>query len=247
MAHEVRELLEQVPGRPDMPAPSKRSVEGLEQRMDALQRYLASVLEYEGERDQAVSEWLQRVLAHGRDAVGEQAGRVIEEVGAGMELETARTAQRVLDRLDEQTRTFAQELAAQEARIRLSMTEGRENEADLLREQIRVLDTIEADLTIELDERLGKLADTIQGSTAMAVDEAAERVGRQSAEAVNLGVKDLLAVIDRRFAWLEETIKERMASLEAAVGHDRAPEPSSDRVIRLPDELEPARWGHSAS
>src|SRR5207237_4578694 len=117
--------------------------------------------------------------------------------------------------------------------------EGQQGHADILREQLLALDSIEADLTTALDARLEQLADTIGGRTSMAVDEVAERVGKQSTEAMNIGVKDLLAVIDRRFAWLEETIRDRMARLEQALGIDTATV-IPDRVLALHHQLDTA-------
>ena len=202
----------------------------LQERMNALQRYLGKVLEYEAQRDIAVSEWVEQKLAQTRRVLEQEATRVVEEIGEDVEAESIETAREVIERLDEQSRTIAYDLSVQEARIRLAVTEGQQGHAEILREQLRALDAIEADLTTELDARLAGLADLIGDRTTGAVNDAAERVGRQSAEAVTLGVKDLLAVIDRRFAWLEETIQERMSKLEEALGVRTTVIPEADAV-----------------
>jgi hypothetical protein len=214
--------------------PAEASV--LEERMASLQRYLASVLEYEADRDRAIAEWLQKVFARGQAAMREEAGRVIGTIGADVDALTESATGRVLSRMDEQTRSFGYELAAQEARIRLSVTEGREDHTALLREQLRVLESIEADLTTDLDDRLTRLAETTGAATGRALDHVADRIGDRSAEAVTVGMKELLAVIDRRFAWIEETMYERLAVLERAVGSDldeRTVLPETERIVSV--------------
>src|SRR5207245_11583283 len=96
----------------------------LRERLDSLQRYLASVLEYEAERDRAISEWLQRMFARGQEMLRDEAGRVIGELRADVEGESAISAERILARLDDQARRIAYDLSVQEARIRLSVAEG---------------------------------------------------------------------------------------------------------------------------
>jgi len=195
-----------------------QGAELLHQRMAALQRYLASVMKYEAERDRAISEWLQRMFVRGQDVIREEAARVIGEVGADVDVITEDAATEILSRLDLQTRALSLDMASQEARIRLSVSDGQQDQADILTDQLRVLESIETDLTTELDERLARLAEMTGAAATWAVDEVAERVGRQSTEAVTLGMKDLLAVIDRRFAWLEETIQDRLSRLERSLG-----------------------------
>jgi hypothetical protein len=206
----------------------------LRERLVSLQRYLAQVLEYEAERDHAISDWLQRMFSRGQEVLREEAGRVIGELRADVEGESAISAERILARLDEQTRRIAYDLSLQEARVRLSVAEGAQDQASLLREQLEALDSIEADLTTGLDRRLERIVDLTGAAATAAVDEAAERVGGRSVDAMNMGLKDLLAVIDRRFAWLEETLHERMDRLERGVRTGNF----EDGVIRLDDELE---------
>jgi hypothetical protein len=215
----------------------------LRQRLTSLQRYLAQVLDYEAERDRAISEWLQRMFSRGQDVLREEAGRVIGELRSDVESESAISAERILSRLDEQTRRIAYDLSLQEARVRLSVVEGNEDQALLLREQLEALDSIEADLTTGLDRRLDRIVNLTGAAAAAAVDEAAERVGTRSVDAVNTGVKDLLALIDRRFAWLEETLQQRMERLERSLGVEAV----ENRVIKLEDELESAPAGRSGS
>ena len=215
----------------------------LRQRLASLQRYLAQVLDYEAERDHAISDWLLRMFSRGQDVLREEAGRVIGELRSEVEGESAISAERIIARLDEQTRRISYDLSLQEARVRLSVVEGAEDQASLLREQLEAIDSIEADLTSGLDQRLDRIVNLTGIAAAAAVDEAAERVGTRSVDAVNTGVKDLLALIDRRFAWLEETIQQRLERMERVLGA----EPSQNQVIRLESELQPAPAGRSGS
>ena len=208
----------------------------LEERMAVLQRYLASVLEYEAEREKAIAEWLQKLVARGQASLREateEAGRVIGEIGADVDTLTEFAADRILDKLDEQTRRFSYDLAGQEARIRLTVTEGREDHAALLREQLRVLESIETDLTSEMDERLSRLAAITVAAPSHALDQVADKIGDRSAEAVTTGIKDLLAVIDRRFAWLEETVHDRLSALERSMSDGTTVIPDSEQVISV--------------
>src|SRR5439155_3694770 len=213
----------------------------LRERISGLQRYLAQVLEYEADRDRAISDWMQRMFDRGRGLLRTEAGRMIAELRSDVEGESAISSERILARLDEQTRRIAYDLSVQEARIRLSVAEGATDQAALLREQLEALDSIESDLTTGLDGKLQRIVDLTREAATSAVDDAAERVGTRSVEAVNMGVKDLLAVIDRRFAWLEETIQHRMERLERALGVE-----AEERVIHLEGELEPAPSGGTA-
>ena len=205
----------------------------LEERMAVLQRYLASVLEYEAEREKAIAEWLQKLVARGQASLREEAGRVIGEIGADVDTLTEFAADRILDKLDEQTRRFSYDLAGQEARIRLTVTEGREDQTALLREQLRVLESIETDLTSEMDERLSRLAAITVAAPSHALDQVADKIGDRSAEAVTTGIKDLLAVIDRRFAWLEETVHDRLSALERSMSEGTTVIPDSEQVISV--------------
>src|SRR5205085_399050 len=72
----------------------------LEERMAGLQRYLASVLQYEAERDRAIAEWLQKLLARSQEALSEEAGRVIGAVGADVDTMTESATDRILARMD---------------------------------------------------------------------------------------------------------------------------------------------------
>ncbi|MFN2544889.1 MAG: hypothetical protein ABR600_10045 [Actinomycetota bacterium] len=225
-----------IPARPEISSVDRDVAMGLQDRMAALQRYLGKVLEYEADRDTAISDWLGRMLAQGNRVLRREADRVSDEVSADVEALTVEATQQVLTKLDEQSRAIAYDLSVQEARIRLAVGEGQQGHADILREQLQALDAIEADLTTDLDERLANLAGLIGDRTTSAVNEAAERVGRQSTDAVTLGVKDLLAVMDRRFAWLEETVSERMAKLEHALGVDTQTVivPEAEKRIEIP-------------
>ena len=98
------------------------------------------------------------------------------------------------------------------------------------------VESIEADLTTELDDRLTRLAESTGAATSRALDHVADRIGDQSADAVTVGMKELLAVIDRRFAWLEEMMHERLASLERAMGtefDERTVLPQSERIVTV--------------
>ena len=211
----------------------------LEERIAVLQRYLASlgVPAQRGEcclaREKAIAEWLQKLVARGQASLREEAGRVIGEIGADVDTLTEFAADRVLDKLDEQTRRFSYDLAGQEARIRLTVTEGREDHAALLREQLRVLESIETDLTSEMDERLSRLAAITVAAPSHALDQVADKIGDRSAEAVTTGIKDLLAVIDRRFAWLEETVHDRLSALERSMSEGTTVIPDSEQVISV--------------
>ena len=114
-----------------------------------------------------------------------------------------------------------------------TVTEGREDHTTLLREQLRVLESIETDLTTELDERLSRLADLTGAATTRALDQVAEKIGDRSAEAVTVGIRDVLAVIDRRFAWLEETMHQRLETLERTLGAERTVLPESERIVSV--------------
>jgi hypothetical protein len=251
LAEDLRRLLERGAGTSGAgstaPEPAVAGI--LQQRMATLQRYLASVLEYEAERDRTIAEWLQKLFEKGRVSLREEAGWVIDEIGADVDSVTGSAAERILGRMDEQTRSLTYDLAAQEARIRLSVTEGRENQTALLREQLRVLESIESDLTTELDDRLSRLAELTGDATSRALDSVADRVGDRSAQAVTVGMKDLLALIDRRFAWLEETVHDRLSALERAFGVESEPRttmlPPSEDVVSIDDALESARAGSS--
>jgi len=252
LAEDLRRLLERGAGASGEGSTATEPADAgiLQERMATLQRYLASVLEYEAERDRTIAEWLQKLFEKGQTALREEAGRVVGEIGADVDALTESSAERVLERMDEQARSLTYDLAAQEARIRLSVTEGREDQTALLRDQLRVLESIESDLTTELDDRLSRLAELTGAATSRALDSVADRVGDRSAEAVTVGMKDLLALIDRRFAWLEETLHDRLSSLERAFGVE--PEerttvlPRSEDVVSIDDALESARAGGSS-
>ena len=232
LAEDLRAALSRGVGEANVSKLEAADVTVLEERMALLQKYLASVLEYERSRDEAISEWLQKLFTRGQDALKEEAGRVIGEIGADVDALTESATDRILARMDEQTRSFGYDLASHEARIRLTVTEGREDQTTLLREQLRVLESIESDLTTELDDRLTRVAEITGAATTQALDHVADRIGDRSAEAVTVGMKELLAVIDRRFAWLEATMNERLAALEhSIVDADRTVLPESEPVV----------------
>jgi len=233
LADDLRTALARGIGQANVASMEAADATVLEERMAVLQRYLASVLEYEAERDQAIAEWLQKLFTRGQDTLREEAGRIVGEIGADVDTITEFAADRILDRLDEQTRTFGYDLAAQEARIRLTVTEGREDHTTLLREQLRVLESIESDLTTELDDRLSRLAEITGAATTRALDQVADKISDRSAEAVTMGIKDILAVIDRRFAWLEDTMQARMTALERAVATEPTVIPDSERIVTV--------------
>ena len=241
LTDELRTFVDRAPAGSEEGGPIRLDDDGAEllrERIAGLQRYLAQVLEYEADRDHAISDWMQRMFERGREVLRIEAGRVIAELRSEVEGESAIASERILARLDEQTRRISYDLSLQEARVRLSVVEGATDQASLLREQLEALDSIETDLTTGLDGRLERIADLTREAATAAVDDAAERVGTRSVEAVNMGVKDLLAVIDRRFAWLEETIQHRMERLEHALGVE-----SEERVIHLEGELESSPAG----
>src|SRR5947208_635917 len=65
----------------------------LQERIATLQRFLASMLEYEAERDRTIAEWLKKLFDKGKGALHEEAERVIGELGADVEFLTGSAAE----------------------------------------------------------------------------------------------------------------------------------------------------------
>ena len=84
-----------------------------------------------------------------------------------------------------------------------------------------------------MDERLSRLAAITVAAPSHALDQVADKIGDRSAEAVTTGIKDLLAVIDRRFAWLEETVHDRLSALERSMSGGTTVIPDSEQVISV--------------
>jgi hypothetical protein len=74
------------------------------------------------------------------------------------------------------------------------------------------------DLARVLDERLGRMGDLVAAATRWAVEEIAERTSLQTARAVQIGMADLLASLDRRFERLSEGIDRQLGSLSEDLG-----------------------------
>src|SRR5205085_983764 len=106
LAEDLRAALARGIGTANVGALEAADASVLEERMAVLQRYLAQVLEYEAERDRAIAGWLQRLLERGQEALKDEAGRVIGEIGADVDALTETATDRIVARMDEQTRAF---------------------------------------------------------------------------------------------------------------------------------------------
>ena len=212
------------------------SVDRVRARIEKLQRYLGSVVEYQGQRDKALADWLQKTLGQAQQLIRDEAERVIADLAAELDRVTEDAEGKFQERIEEQSRSLAYTLSVQEARIRISLMEGQSEQADALTKQLEALEVLEKDLTIAFDERMARLAEIIASATVWSVDEIAERVRRESTKAFWAGMEDLVALIDRRFVWLEHSIDERMKKLEGAAG----------QTMRIPEaEEEPAVDGRT--
>jgi metal-responsive CopG/Arc/MetJ family transcriptional regulator len=221
------------------------SVDRVRARIEKLQKYLGSVVEYQGQRDQAIADWLQRTLGQAQQLIRDEAERVIADLAAQLDRVSEDAEGKFQERIEEQSRSLAYTLSVQEARIRISLMEGQSEQADALMKQLEALEELEKDLTLAFDERMAKLAEIIASATIWSVEEIAGRVRKESTKVFQEGMEDLVALIDRRFVWLEHSIDERLKKLEKAAGvTTRIPEAkekpaaSSGRPGELPLSLE---------
>ena len=89
-----------------------------------------------------------------------------------------------------------------------------------------------ADATRDIDERLGRLSELIQAALGWSVDELDRRLHDEILRAVEVGMADFVAAMDRRFVDLHDSIDERITTLSRSMdGH-------LDRVEQRMDE----RW-----
>jgi hypothetical protein len=213
------------------------AVDRVRTRIEKLQQYLGSVVEYQGQRDQAIADWLQKTLGQAQQLIRDEAERVIADLAAELDRVTEDAEGRFQERIEEQSRSLAYTLSVQEARIRISLMEGQSEQADALGKQLESLEELEKDLTIAFDERMARLAEIIASATIWSVEEIAGRVRKESQKAFQEGIEDLVSILDRRFVWLEQSIDERLKKLERVTGQT---------TTRIPEaEEKPAPRGRS--
>lgn len=95
------------------------------------------------------------------------------------------------------------------------------------------------DLAGVLDERLGRMGDLVAAATRWAVEEIAERTSLQTARAVQIGMADLLASLDRRFERLTEGIDRQLGNLSEDLGQHAA-QAVDEAMDRAKGEMETA-------
>src|SRR5204862_2817597 len=69
----------------------------------------------------------------------------------------------------------------------------------------------------ELDERLGRLIEMMSSALGWTVDQLEESIEREILRGVEIGMADLVAMMDRRFVDLERSIGDRVERMDQAM------------------------------
>src|SRR6266511_3738618 len=210
---------------------------GLEQvreRLSGLQQYLSSVVQYLGERDRALIEWIQTLAKNQAAELRPESDRILsslderldanhERVDFGVRDAIALHAQSVHDQIEQQGRLLGEGLAVLETKA-LSRIEDQARQLEAVAEQIRaesddvkrlVLEQAGAvDITHELDERLGRLIEIVSSALGWTVDQLQDRIQRETLRSVEIGMADLVAMLDRRFVDLDHSIGLRVERMD---------------------------------
>ncbi len=73
------------------------------------------------------------------------------------------------------------------------------------------------ELTRELDERLGRLIEMMSSALGWTVDQLEGEIERETLRAVEIGMADLVAMLDRRFVDLDRSIGDRVERMDRAM------------------------------
>jgi hypothetical protein len=207
------------------------------ERLTAMQEYLGSVVQYMGERDRALIDRLQTVARNQAGEVRGEADRILETLEQRLDARAEQAdyslrdaialhAQSVHGQIEHQARIVAESLGVLETKT-LSRIDEQSRQIDSLAERLRtetedvkrlVLEQAGAgELTRELDERLGRLMELMSSALGWTVDQLEEGIEREILRAVEIGMADLVAMLDRRFVDLERSIGDRIERVDRAM------------------------------
>jgi hypothetical protein len=206
-------------------------------RLAAMQEYLGSVVQYLAERDRTLIDWLQTVARNQAGEMRTEANRILSILEQRLDARTDQTgltvrdaialhAQSVQDRIDHQATLLADGLAALEAKT-LTRIQEQSQQISTLADQVRgasedvnrltMGQVTTGDITHELDERLGRLIELVSSAIGWTVDQMEDRIRREVLRSVEVGMADLVAMLDRRFVDLDRSIGDRVEKLDRAM------------------------------
>jgi len=207
------------------------------ERLTAMQQYLGSVVQYLSERDRTLIDWLQTVARSQAGEMRVEADRILETLERRIDARAEQAdfsvrdaialhAQNVQDQIEQQARIVSESVGLLETKA-ISRIEEQYRRVESLAEQVRietedvkrvVLEQVGSDdLTRQLDERLGRLIEMMSSALGWTVDQLEEGIERETLRAVEIGMADLVSMLDRRFVDLERSIGDRVDRMDRAM------------------------------
>src|SRR6266581_3328668 len=219
------------------PTQPSAGLDAVGERLTAMQQYLGSVVQYLGERDRALTDWLQTVARNQAGEMREEADRILETLERHIDARAEQAdfsvrdaialhAQSVHDQIEQQARIVAESVGDLESKA-ISRIEEQSSRVESLAEQVRaetealkrvILEQAgSGELTRELDERLGRLIEMMSSALGWTVAQLEGEIERETLRAVELGMADLVAMLDRRFVDLDRSIGDRVERMDRAM------------------------------
>ncbi|MDP9343526.1 MAG: hypothetical protein M3Q23_15835 [Actinomycetota bacterium] len=219
------------------PGTEPNGLDTVRDRLTAMQEYLGSVVQYLGERDRALIDWLQTLARNQAGEMRTEVERVLQAIEQRLETRAEQAdfsvrdaialhAQSVHDQIEQQARIVAESLGVLETKA-IARIEEQSRHVESLAEQLRtetedvkrlILEQAgTAEITHELDERLGRLMEMMSSALGWTVDRLEEAIGREVLRSVEVGMADLVAMLDRRFVDLERSIGDRVEQMDRAM------------------------------
>jgi hypothetical protein len=257
------------------------------ERLETVQEFLVSAIQYQWERDRALVDWLYQTATAGTQTVQVEAAAVREDVGRAERtlVDTMRSElASVGARVDEHARVLGEAIVTIETRALAAMDGQTDGDRDVMerlesvREAAQAATTTVAELVgdrvaelnervrstaeelrIELaakataadiepvrhiDQRLSRLGDLVSSAMTTANERLDETIKRETFRAVNAGMADAMAVMDRRFTELDESVRRWMVDVGASAangngkGTAKGKAPSAAGALALTDRID---------